>query len=364
MRIAVIGVRGFPGLQGGVEKHCEDLYPRLPGDVHVSVYRRKPYLTAESFETKYKNIDFVDLPSTRIKGFEAVFHTFISAVHAIFYRPDLVHVHNMGPGLFIPLLKLAGLRVVMTYHSVNYEQKKWGMLARFILRLCERISLGTADRVIFVNKFRMNIFSEKIRRKSVYIPNGIACVAPSTGVDFLDKHGIKRGEYLLAVGRMSSEKGFDTLIRAAVSLSGVKQVVIAGASDHDTSYYDYLRSLDTEGKVVFTGFTKGEDLRQLYSHARLFVLPSTTEGFPLVMLEAMAYGLPMVVSDISATHLIELPADDYFEAGNVADLTGKIEEKLLRTPCGTRAKYDLNDYRWENVSVDTYKVLKEAAENR
>lgn len=358
MRIAVLGIRGFPGLQGGVERHCEDLYPRLPEDVDVTVYRRKPYLDAESLGASYRHIGFVDLPSTRIKGFEAVFHTFISAVHAIFHRPDIVHVHNMGPGLFIPLLKLAGLRVVMTYHSVNYEQKKWGFLARLLLRLSERVSLGCADKVIFVNKFRMAMFSDSIRRKSTYIPNGIVDMTPSADTSFLSRHGIKPGAYLLAVGRMSSEKGFDTLIRAANSLGCVEQVVIAGASDHDSAYFDYLRSLDTKHKVVFTGFTKGEDLRQLYSHARLYVLASTTEGFPLVMLEAMAYGLPIVASDISATHLIELPAEDYAIAGDEADLAAKIEQKLSRTPCGTRAKYDLDDYRWESVVADTYSVFK------
>ena len=358
MKIAILGIRGFPGLQGGVEKHCEDLYPRMPDDVDICVYRRRPYLDAEALSARYPHIKFVDLPSTRIKGFEAVFHTFLSCIHAIVHRPDVVHIHNMGPGLFIPLLKLAGLRVVMTYHSVNYEQKKWGFFARLLLRLSERISLGSADKVIFVNKFRRESFGENVQRKSVYIPNGIVAATRSSSTSFLDRHGIIPGKYLLGVGRMSSEKGFDTLIRAANALDDVEQVVIAGASDHDSAYFDYLRSLDMQHKVVFTGFTKGEDLRQLYSHARVFLLPSTTEGFPLVMLEAMSYELPMVVSDISATHLIELPKEDYANPSDIDSFVERLRAKLTNSQQGVRVKYDLSQYSWDRVTLETYSVLR------
>ena len=62
MKIAILGIRGFPGLQGGVEKHCEDLYPRMPDDVDIRVYRRRPYLDAESLSARYAHIKFVDLP--------------------------------------------------------------------------------------------------------------------------------------------------------------------------------------------------------------------------------------------------------------------------------------------------------------
>ncbi len=361
MKIAVLGIRGFPGIQGGVEKHCEDLYSRFNKNVHFVVYRRKPYLNAETLSANYDNISFVDLPSTRIKGFEAVVHTFLSCVHTIFHRPDVVHVHNMGPGLFIPLLKLAGLQVVMTYHSVNYEQKKWGFFSRQLLRLCEKISLGCADKVIFVNRFRLEYFSKKIQSKSVYIPNGIVLPEKNEDTTFLQKFGIKPGKYLLCVGRMSSEKGFDTLIRAANLLEEVEQVVIAGGSDHDTSYFEYLHTLDTNKKVIFTGLTKRDGLSQLYSNARLYVLPSTTEGFPLVMLEAMSYGLPMVVSDISATHLIELDKNDYAKPADVDSFSQHIRRKLATTPEGYREKYILDEYKWERVVDDTFSVFDSVA---
>lgn len=361
MKIAVLGIRGFPGIQGGVERHCEDLYTRFNQDVHFVVYRRKPYLNTESLAANYANISFVDLPSTRIKGFEAVAHTFLACLHTIFHRPDVVHVHNMGPGLFIPLLKLAGLRVVMTYHSVNYEQKKWGFFSRLLLRLCEKISLGCADKIIFVNRFRREHFSANVQKKSTYIPNGIVLPEKNENTEFLQKFGIKPGKYLLCVGRMSSEKGFDTLISAANLLNEVEQVVIAGGSDHDTTYFDYLHTLDTNKKVIFTGLTKRDDISQLYRNARLYVLPSTTEGFPLVMLEAMSYGLPMVVSDISATHLIELDRNDYAKPADVESFAQHIKQKLTDTLEGHRVNYNLDDYKWDKVVDDTFSVFDSVA---
>ena len=134
--IAVIGTRGFPGIQGGVESHSYHLYTHMQ-DVSVRLYRRRAYLTELSAQS-FPNIEYIDLPSTRIKGFEAVWHTLLSVLHIMFHRPDAVHIHNIGPGMFAPLLRLMGLRVVLTYHSPNYEHDKWNGPARWLLRQCKR----------------------------------------------------------------------------------------------------------------------------------------------------------------------------------------------------------------------------------
>ena len=124
MKIFVLGTRGFPNIQGGAEKHCEQLYPFMSKEVEVTTFRRKPYVEKNAPQ-KWENISFVDLPSTKIKGLEALFHSFLSAIYSIFKRPDIVHIHNIGPGLVTPLLRLFGIKVVVTYHSPNYEHKKW-----------------------------------------------------------------------------------------------------------------------------------------------------------------------------------------------------------------------------------------------
>ena len=349
--VAVIGTRGFPGIQGGVEVHSYFLYTHMR-NTHVRLYRRRAYLTEQSHQS-FPDIEYVDLPSTRIKGFEAVWHTLLSVLHIAFHRPDVVHIHNIGPGMFAPLLRLMGLRVVLTYHSPNYEHDKWNGPARWLLRQCEKLSLNFSNRVIFVNRHQM----EKCGAldKSVFIPNGIDPVTRSTATSFLEKHGIDQDNYLLAVGRLTPEKGLEYLVEAANRLPQVQQVVIAGASDHDSAYRELLERLDVNKKVIFTGFTTGEDLRQLYSHARCFVLPSVNEGFPMVMLEAMAYSLPILCSDIPGTRQVELPEEDYFTVRDVDSLCAAITRQLDKP--NEPQHYDLEKYNWDTIAATTRQQL-------
>ena len=191
---------------------------------------------------------------------------------------------------------------------------------------------------------------ESIQKKAVYIPNGIDSATRSEDADYLEKIGAIKGEYVLGVGRLTPEKGFEYLVEAVNHLDSVKQLVIAGAADHGDSYFERLKSLDVNNKVVFAGFVGGENLRQLYSHARLFVLSSENEGFPLVMLEAMNFGLPMVVSDIPATHLVELPSECYAKKCDVDSLAKGIEHMYHKQQ---RCEYDLTEYNWESVAKQT-----------
>lgn len=180
-------MRGFPQIEGGVEKHCESLYPRIDDKINITVYRRKPYVKENGL---YKNITFIDLPSTKIKGVEAFFHSFIASIDAMKRKPDLVHYHNIGPALFCPIVKLRRIPVVLTYHSPNYEHGKWGKCARILLKFSEKIALKYADEIIFVNKFQMQKYNEKILKKSIYVPNGINDLSVSNDVSYLKKINI------------------------------------------------------------------------------------------------------------------------------------------------------------------------------
>ncbi|MDE6831523.1 MAG: glycosyltransferase family 4 protein [Muribaculaceae bacterium] len=357
--IAVIGLRGFPGIQGGVESHCREIWPRIAGsgEFEVEIYRRRPYVSDTA--SQYPGIQFRDLPSTRIKGFEALYHTLLASLDIIARRKAaIVNIHNIGPGLLTPLLRLFGHKVVLTYHSPNYEHRKWGLIGRLILKAGEYISLRMASRIIFVNRFQMEKFPEKIRKKSIYIPNGINPTWRSTGTEFLEKHNLTPGQYILAVGRITPEKGFDDLIQSVQSLAGDTKLVIAGSPDHDEQYLTRLKALDTTGITIFTGFTQGEDLRQLYSHARLFVMSSVNEGFPIALLEAMTYRLPIVATDLPATRLFPSAYEYPMPAapGNPNDLSEKIIAALERPY--RSVDYDLRSYDWDAIAATTADVYR------
>jgi len=363
MKIGVIGTRGFPEVQGGIETHCMELYTRIARNSgnEITVYRRTPYLNSGNRSAAFDNIRFVDFRVPRSKFLETFLHSFISTLHALFQNYDIVHYHNTGPGFFIPILIFSRSKVVFTYHNVSYTQKKWNFVAKQFLSLSERISLRSSDFVIFISEV---IKSEMINRYPVrnykVIFNGVNLPEISSQSDYLDSIGVRKQKYAIAVGRFLEEKGFDYLIRSfsKVNLADYK-LVLAGDTDYPTEYSDNLKTLASGNNVVLTGFIKGEKLKQVFSHAKLFVMSSFEEGLPIALLEAMSYNIDVLVSNIPANLQIQLNPEDYFQVGDEEELRSKIIGKLS----GNNRRY-FNDtlssrFNWDNIAVETYNIYEQ-----
>jgi glycosyltransferase involved in cell wall biosynthesis len=361
MKIAVIGTRGYPHIQGGVEKHCEILYHLLAkAGHHIIVFRRKPYLGRESTEANFINTRFIDLWCPTRQSLEAITHSFTSAFICLFIRPDIVHIHNIGPSLILPLLKIGGLRVVVTYHSPNYEHRKWSWFAKSMLRLGEYFTRRFADMVIFVSQ---GMFLELQCKNKIHIPNGVPLPIKTECCDFLQHMKITPKQYILGVGRLSPEKGLHDLILAFQKIEGNYQLVIAGEADHETEYSRALKQAAVEDeRVVLTGYITGEPLRQIFSHAKFFVLPSYHEGLPIALLEAMSYDLPVLVSDIPANKEVSLPSERFFPCGNVLDMKEKIEllieQELSEEEKDNNFKMMRSKYDWKKIAEQTDTVYR------
>jgi alpha-maltose-1-phosphate synthase len=360
MKIGVIGSRGFPDVQGGIETHCLELYTRIAkmDGNEVTVYRREPYLNERNRNAKYKNIRFIDYSVPRSKFFETFLHSFLATVHALFQKYDIVHYHNTGPGFFIPILRLSRTKVVFTYHNVSYTQKKWNPAAKKFLTLSESISMKNSDYIIFISEVIKAAMIEKYHiRKSGVVFNGVCIPTKSTQSDYIESLGLTKQKYIIAVGRFLEEKGFDYLIRA-FRKTGINdyKLVLAGDTDYPTDYSDKLKALAKENDIILTGFIKGEKLNQLFSYAGLFIMSSFEEGLPIALLEAMSYNIDVLVSDIPANLQIALDADDYFKVGDEEELKLKILRKLSDSKNRSFDEILSLRFNWDKIATETNNI--------
>lgn len=359
MRIVVIGTRGIPNILGGVETHCEELYPRLVEMGHeVIVIRRSSYVTPDNCISEYRGVKLIDVYAPRKKSIEAIIHTALAIVKARSLRPDVLHIHAIGPAIMAPLARLLGMKIVMTNHGPDYDRQKWGRLAKFVLRTGERLGTKFSHRVIVISKVIADILRINYGRTNVsLIYNGVNIPTKSTSVDYLESLGIIPHKYMVAIGRFVEEKGFHNLIEAYTRLSHDEmQLVIAGDADHPDEYSTSLKEQARKAGVILTGFIKGEKLNQIMTNAALFVMPSYHEGLPIALLEAMSYNLDVVVSDIPANQLSILDASDFFPTGNVNALADAIHRKLA-APQSSR-QYNLSDYNWDTIAQQTLEVYE------
>lgn len=361
MKVYVAGTRGFPGIMGGVETHCKELYTRMAcDDIDITVARRTPYINDTNRITSLDGVKFDDISTPKSKHLEAIVHTFKAMFHARHAKADILHIHGIGPGLITPLAKMLGLKVVLTVHSFNYDHDKWNRLAKGILRLGEWVSIRWADRVISIsNPIKKSLEQRYNKRDIRLIYNGVNEPTFTTSHDWLDRWGAGARPYILAVGRLTPEKGFHDLVEA-YTLSGLQgkiDLIIAGDCDHPTLYSDNLKRKASEAGVIMPGVVRGMQLAELYSHACLFAIPSYHEGLPIAMLEAMSYKLNIVASDIEPNRIGLLDESHYFPTGDTHALANKLVELTLSP--ASRIDYDLTPYNWDTIATATTKLYRE-----
>ena len=215
------------------------------------------------------------------------------------------------------LKRMIKMPYIITSHGDCLPQSSRRMASAAARKLCRRI-LQQADAVTHLNQFMAHASHaiQDTTEKSIIIPNGIE---PARWQAFHDKGD---GYYLLAIGRLVREKGFDVVLEAYASLVKHKGVtlplVIAGkgemqaslmrqAEGHGLPVFSSLPDINTSLRpsVYFPGFLSDEKKYKLYANARLVLFPTqphlVEEAFGLIILESMAAAKPLIMSRLAVT---------------------------------------------------------------
>jgi glycosyltransferase involved in cell wall biosynthesis len=362
MKICAIGLRGIPDVMGGIESHCQQLYPRMvKAGASVTVIARSPYVKEKKYS--YEGVDVVSVWTIKHKFLETFLHTFISIIYArIFINPDVIHLHAIGPALFTPFARLLGMKAVVTHHGADYDRQKWNGFAKGLLKTGERWGIKCANRMFVVGKSLTQKLQKEYSKQSnkiVYVPNGmLPSFTGDISSEFLPKElGLTSGKYILTVGRLVPEKGFHDLVEAYSQSNTNLKLVVVGSADHKDEYSESLLKQQSEN-IIFAGRRSGNELHALYKHARVFVLPSYHEGLPIVALEAISAGAEVLLSDISPNLDIEAPKDSYFPVGNINDLSKKINSVELLQLEINQEKF-LLEFNWDQIALSTFEHIKQ-----
>lgn len=365
MRVMVFGLRALLA-QGGVEAHVRDIVTAIaanyPDICHFEIIERRRY--ARPLPQQVAGIVTTPLWSPGSAGAETIVHSLFAVLYAGIKRPDIVHIHAIGPSLVAPLARLLGLRVVCTHHGEDYRREKWGRFARNMLQLGERCAAVSAHALIAIAPGLAGRLSHRYGRQFHYIPNAARVIPMVSDETVLAEWGLSSGRYILNVGRLVPEKRQLDLVAAfrALAPGHDYKLVLVGGSDTNSSYPARVAEAAAgDPRIVITGQQPRAVLDALYRHAGLFVLPSSHEGLPIALLEAMSCNLPILVSDIEPLTDLGLPPDCYIPLGSVADLTTRLADHLA----GPRDPVDwsafLRPFHLDAVAARTLEVYQRAA---
>lgn len=379
----------------------------------------------------WKDVKLLDLKSPKKKSFEAIIHTMKAVIMARWMGAKIVHIHAIGPALVTPVARLLGLKVVFTHHGPDYDRDKWGFAAKTMLKLGERMGCMFANHVIVISDVIRNLIASKYgRTKNVHlIYNGVPEPEVCSMPEYFEELGIEEGRYILGMCRFVPEKHLHDLVDAfikwqngditktektaegsvsaavsecssglgtsATSTSTVSdadladpsvknkknlssgmtledrkkiKLVLAGDTDFEDDYSRGLKQKARKNGVVLTGFVRGQKLHSLLTHALCYSLPSSHEGLPIALLEAMSYQLPVITSAIPANLEVGLKPyrlndndddnllDPYHEVGDVEALAEKLEAICSRPL--ERVKYDMGKYDWDRIAKEVSEVYE------
>ncbi len=366
MKIAMIGHKRIPSREGGIEIVVGELSSRMAALGHeVCAYNRKSeHIAGKEYtavnEWQGVKIKWIKTPDSA--KLNAVVYSFFATLCACFKKYDVIHFHAEGPCAMLPIAKLFRKRCVATIHGLDWQRAKWGGFATRFLKHGEKCAAKYADEIIVLSKNVQKYFEYTYGRKTVYLPNGIEQPERRNADIIKTKYALDKDDYILFLGRLVPEKGVHYLINAYKKIDVDKKLVIAGGASHTSEYEITLRNIAGED-VIFTGFVQGDELRELYSNAYIYCLPSDLEGMPISLLEAMSYGNACLTSNIPECTEVCGDMAEYFKKGDENSLAEKlsallIDKSRIENLKQNSADYIGKKYSWQYTTEKTLELYE------
>ena len=242
-------------------------------------------------------------------------------------RYDIIHIHiswsttALRKMFFFPLAKALNKKIIIHLHSAAEPvlNSKFQFPYRFMFK--------NADLTIFLSNGISSELNNHFQiKKSVVLYN--PCLSHKTNSV---KINVKEKQILFA-GTITPKKGYLDLIQAFSFIAHKYpewKLIFAGNGEIENAKR-LAKDLNIEEQVVFKGWVNREEIQVLFEKASIFCLPSYTEGFPMAVLDAWSYGLPVVTTPVGGLTDILIPDKNalVFEPGDINCLT-KLLDKLI-----------------------------------
>jgi len=369
--IAVLGIRGLPANYGGLETCAEHVTKIWADQGHpVLVYCRR-----NRYPDKIERIGGVRLKYTRsIQSMclGTLSHTLVSVFDLLLFerKVRVVHLYNTGNGIFAPLLKLFGKRLIVSGDGLEWKREKWNAVAKLVHRIGEWMAMKFADKVVVDNDEIRKYYVNKYHQAPVLITYGAKLIQcdPPRAAEVLARFGLVAKKYFLFVGRLVPEKGVHELVKAYKRLNTEYPLVIIGDDRNETPYRNELMRQRSD-KIRFLGFLYGQDYEQLLVNALLYVSASRLEGTSPSLLAAMGARVCSLVNGIEENHSSADGAALMFDKDNYEHLQRRWQQ-LVDTPelieewAEKGRRHVVDHYRWDAVANEYLSVFSECTERR
>ncbi|MFI3294115.1 MAG: glycosyltransferase family 4 protein [Rikenellaceae bacterium] len=250
---------------------------------------------------------------------------------------SLVHIHMSEPPsairkcLFMPLAKLFGKKVIVHFHAFSPETT-----IESNRKSVYRYLFSRADRVIVLSESWRKAVNDSFNLgDKVVVVFNPCTTAPSSEV-------VQQQNHILYAGTVNARKGYADMIKAFAKIANKYpdwKIVFAGNGEIEEGQ-TLSKELSIENQVVFLGWVNGADKDRAFKEATIFCLPSYAEGFPMAVLDAWAYGLPVITTPVGGIPDVAIDGENMmlFNPGDI----DKLAEQMDNMICNRELRESIN----------------------
>lgn len=284
-------------------------------------------------------------------------------------NPDIIHFQGTHPLYCLgAILAQRKYSTIITVHGIMAVEMEFltdrNSLLKFFSKLSEKIALSRIKNIIVVAPQIEEIIKKITGSKTYMIPNGVKL----DNIDEFKPVEMDNENNILFMGNLICRKGVHKLIKACSivnkSISNFKLFIIGSGADEDY-FKSIVKKYQLEDRVEFVGFVKGDKKYSYLKAVDLMVLPSTWESLPIVVLEAMACGKPIIASDVGGVAYVVNEGVNGFlvKPEDVNSLADKIilllNDSKLQLEMGAEGLRIVKNFEWSKITDRTINVYKE-----
>lgn len=356
-KVAIVGIRGLPPRYGGFETFAHFLVENLADKMDFTVYCSGPDYSERKATYLLARLKYLPL---RANGAQSILYDMFSLGDSCIHA-DAVLVLGVSGGMFFPLARLFGKRVILNIGGVEWQRAKWGRWASRFLKLSEAVAVKWADVLVADNAGIGSYLESEYGRESVLIEYGgdHNSVPPITEerrqcYPFLD------APYAIAVARIQADNNIEMILEAFGQSPGHVLVMVGNWASSAFGRELKARYSDRGNMHLLEAIYDLEELNTLRGHCSVYIHGHSAGGTAPSLVEAMYLSLPVAAFDVNYNRATTESAARYFrDAAELAELMDSVSPAEWESMRAVMKEIADRRYLW-SIIADKYAALVNA----